>query len=387
MRVFRSPMRSRGASPAPPARRSAPVVGRPARDTLRRSEIRHILHGPLVQPEREADRAADAVLRMPEPEERIQATDGGGREPQRVPIRERSGPRVMRDVESCGRECEEQFERCLETTRFPPECLAARQSCLTLCRPRVLISSASIPNDRIVFHLRPADNEGDLTLRLLGDGVSHDVFTGRLRSGDYRTSFGIPSLPEEEFTRLVGIWRVGGTDYTGGGGFHIKVLGSYRHSQYNIPHESSCTGAALRAYVTDSDCNFTRTTLRARFISQVNLNGSGVSIDHGNLQKEAYCVGRPGAPGDAANRSFRQAGDFHGSCGGNTGALGNSTVARRPNHPDLDCDDRVYIHTQGVKTVTDLCPGCAVAQLDNFTTATDCSGITDLGNFLTIKLF
>ncbi|MEM2126572.1 MAG: hypothetical protein QXQ53_09285 [Candidatus Methanosuratincola sp.] len=39
-----------------------------------------------------------------------------------------------------------------------------------------------------------------------------------------------------------------------------------------------------------------------------------------------------------------------------------------------------------VKTVTDLCPGCGEAQLDNYTDDGRCSGITDLGNFVTIRL-
>jgi hypothetical protein len=49
-------------------------------------------------------------------------------------------------------------------------------------------------------------------------------------------------------------------------------------------------------------------------------------------------------------------------------------------------DSREVPYTVGTKDITDLYPGCAVAQLDNFTTDPRCSGIPDLGNFMTIKL-
>lgn len=60
-----------------------PTISRTPATTLQRVAIRHILHGPRLQPkltvgppndayEREADRVADSVMRMPEPDERIQ---------------------------------------------------------------------------------------------------------------------------------------------------------------------------------------------------------------------------------------------------------------------------------------------------------------------------
>src|SRR6266568_2621674 len=163
--------------------------------------------------------------------------------------------------------------------------------------------------------------------------------------------------------------------------YHIRVLGVYRHSQYNIPEEAQCAGPDVAAYVTDPLCAFTPTTLRDQFVSQVNLNGSGRSINHGNVAREFFCLSQPGAPADAQGRSFRSGVTFSGTCGG----LSDSTVAVLPTHPYLSCGDRVYIHTVGTKDITDLCPGCAQAQLDNFTTDGSCSSVTDLGNFMTIK--
>ena len=103
-------------------------------------------------------------------------------------------------------------------------------------------------------------------------------------------------------------------------------------------------------------------------------------MNHGNISREFYCINQPNAPSDASEMSFRSGVTFSGSCG----SLGNNTVAV---HPDLGCGDTVFINTVDVKIVTDYCPGCAVAQLDNFTTNNVCSGIADLGNFKTIKIF
>jgi len=182
---------------------------------------------------------------------------------------------------------------------------------------------------------------------------------------------------------------VSGINYSDDFPYHIHVLGLYRHSQYNIPHENTCAGPLVPAYITNAACDFTQTNLKRQFVAQVNLNGSGVSPVYGNLQREAFCIGRTGAPADAADQSFRQVDAIRGGCGGQTGALNDATVANCRTHPHLSCNDRVFIHTVGTKTVTDFCPACCstMTQLDNFTTATDCAGILDLGRFMTIKIF
>jgi hypothetical protein len=139
-------------------------------------------------------------------------------------------------------------------------------------------------------------------------------------------------------------------------------------------------------YITDIHCNFTTSSFRSTFANQVNLNGSGVSINHGNVHKEEYCLNHPNAPADAAWKAFRAGVTFSGSCFGNTGALGNDTVAVNPDHTHLKCGDTVYLDSVGEKTVTDYCPDCSENQLDNFTTSNACSGITDIGNLKTIQI-
>jgi len=83
MRTFATPTRKRSGARAPAFRGGLPVVSRPHGSIVQRSAIRHILHGPRLQPkldvgapddayEREADRVAEAVVWMPAPAGRIQ---------------------------------------------------------------------------------------------------------------------------------------------------------------------------------------------------------------------------------------------------------------------------------------------------------------------------
>jgi Domain of unknown function (DUF4157) len=250
----------------------------------------------------------------------------------------------------------------------------------------VIIVSADITADSIGLRFGPVGKSGNLTLELVKTGApSHTILSGVTRSaGETTESFNIPKLAVGEFHQLRATWSMGGNNYTSTFPMAIRVLGVFRHSQYNIPSESSCGGTAVPAYITDSACHFVPTTLMSGFVDQVNLNGSGVSTAHGNLVREAHCLTRPGHPANAAERSFRTTAAFHGGCGG---ALNNTTVANCRTRPDLGCNDQVLIQGHGVKTVTDYCPACCGHnQLDNFTTATACAGIIDLGSFMTIKL-
>jgi hypothetical protein len=213
---------------------------------------------------------------------------------------------------------------------------------------------------------------------------NHVIRTVQRSSGNYNETFDINNLSRGEYTGVKATWNVGQGSSSGEFNYHMMVLGVYRHSQYNTPAENTCAGGSTKAYITNAQCQFTQTTLIASFMSQVNLNGSGRSINFGDVKREFFCVRQPGAPADAAGRSFRQEA-ITAACGG--GALNNMTVARMPSHPDLGCNDQVFIHQNGVKTVTDLCPVCPADQLDNYTTDNRCAGIADLGNFMTIKIF
>jgi hypothetical protein len=250
---------------------------------------------------------------------------------------------------------------------------------------QVEITVADITMDRIVVVLTPDSDSGQLVLTLIGDRNA-TLFDGVQAGGTHEFQFNPDTLREGQYTQVEAVWTVNGTPARGVRDVSFRVLGTYRHSQYNVPSEATCGGNPARAFITDSSCNFTETTLLHRFIQQVNLNGSGHSINFGDLGREFFCVGQPGAPGGSNQRSYRQQ-TISPTCAG--AALDNTTVARRPGHPFLDCGDQVLIRTGGtgtIKTVTDLCPGCPNNQLDNFTTDTACSGIADLGRFVTIRL-
>ena len=101
------------------------------------------------------------------------------------------------------------------------------------------------------------------------------------------------------------------------------------------------------------------------------------------------------ATGGESTNTFGVGAIAHGGCA-YTAPLDNATVARYVNlknpkehHLYLSCGDRVYIYKIGVKTVTDACPKCAQAQLDNFTTASWCEkkDIRSLPDAMTIKLY
>ena len=255
------------------------------------------------------------------------------------------------------------------------------------CEPQVTILSADFSSDEVSILLDPESASGSLELALLGDKQTHVISTSDRDGGTYALPFEVANIPTGQFNQVRATWTVEDEDYEGTRDYSFHVLGTYRHSQYNTPTESACSASSTASYVTTSRCAFAKTTFRGQFVSQANLNGSGNSIDHGTIAREAYCIGRPDAPDDAAKRSFRTGHKVAGACGGNTAPVNDNTVAVLPSHGDLTCGDSVYIVGHGVKIVTDICPSCAEAQLDNYTTTPACSGVTDLGNFKTIKLF
>lgn len=247
------------------------------------------------------------------------------------------------------------------------------------------VTAADIVQDQISVSLSPAEASGEMALSLTGPSATHLIRREVRAGGMHQQTFNIPNLAAGEFTEARVEWVVGQGTATSSFGHHIRVLGDYRHSQYNLPEEVRCTGTSTNVYTTNAQCTFTGTQFRSQFVSQVNLNGGGTSINFGPVSREFFCLNQAGAPADAPERSFRRQAST-GSCNNNTGALGNATVAYRPGHPFVGCGDRVLIHNQGVKTVTDTCPGCTNTQLDNFTMDGACAGIADLGNFKTIKL-
>jgi hypothetical protein len=255
---------------------------------------------------------------------------------------------------------------------------------------------ANITNNTIHVVLSgPPNASGLLRLTVTGPSATQVVDTGVAPQGPgtYSHNFGLASIPVGQYTTVTATWTVGGAPYSGTASVSFNAMGTYRHSQYNTPNESSCTGPQAAAYRTSASCDFTATTLRSDFIDQSWLNGSGITISFGPEQNEAWCLlpGHGNPPADASGRSFRPTGSILGSCGL---AVGNDTVAKGDDETLLTCGDQILIVGLGagtgtVKTVTDRCAQCTGQnQLDNYTTLSACvpRAILDLGYFRTIRL-
>ena len=253
-------------------------------------------------------------------------------------------------------------------------------------QPTVTVESADVASDSIVITLAPTDASGMLSVSLLRDsafGTSRHIVSSQIVDGGTHTAtFNVQSVPTGAYTGVRASWTVGTDSPNHTKHYGFDILGDYRHSQYNTPNESACTGSPTESYVTNNQCAYTGTTFKSGFFSQVNLNGSGHSLNHGTITPEEWCLRHRPHPSDANGRSFRSGHTVKGSCGG----VSDNTVAVKPGHQDLSCGDRVYIVGVGVKTVTDRCPGCTLTQLDNYTTTPNCSDVYDLGTYRTIKL-
>lgn len=212
----------------------------------------------------------------------------------------------------------------------------------TCVEPTVDILNANVRQDQIQVRLGPAGVNGQLKLELTGPTM-HTISTNNRAGGSTSNeSFDIPNLPQGEFTNVRATWTVNGQDRTADFAYHIKVHRLVRHSVYNTPHESQCTGTGTaNVYITTTACQFTASTLNSQFKGQLDLNGSGVSDNHGTLQVEAFCIGRPGAPSDAAGRSYRAVTAITTSCGS---GVSDSTVAsyRANSGGPISCGGNVF---------------------------------------------
>lgn len=268
-------------------------------------------------------------------------------------------------------------------------------------RPSVQITGANVVEDRISVTLG-SSTSGTLTLEaVFTNGSSVYISSVTRGPGSFNESFNIPQLPYGEFSSLRATYVVNGISAQHTFAYNMFVLGQYRHSQYNSPSESACLGNQAAAYVLQSTAacftNYLSGSLKSDFFSQVDLNGSGHSVNYADIKSLATTVcnnatqGRPpDATGGANGNSFVKVPAITGSC---SIPMDNNVVARCAADGRLSCGDTVYIHGVGVKTVGDSCPACCnaagAAQLDNYTlTNQSCvpGSINDLGNFKTIKV-
>lgn len=252
---------------------------------------------------------------------------------------------------------------------------------------KIEINSVSIENNSVNFKLYPEGVVAGATIKLNGAFTTHVVLSESVTAdgtNQISKSLDRNSIPEGEYMSISIEW----CECSASLNYHFRALGVYLHSQYNIPTESDCTGSPTSVYITTESCNFSSVFFKSDFKAKVVLNGSGVSINYGNVGREWTCISNDTAPDDAANdNSFRKnMPSFTNACGNNN--LNNSTVAVRADHPYLSCGNAIYISGVGSKTVTDHGSlGGNYRQCDNFTNNGACYGITDLGNYSTFVIY
>jgi hypothetical protein len=269
----------------------------------------------------------------------------------------------------------------------PPDCGVKIQS-VNLCGNKIVTKLTGPSSNNDLFKLQVFNSADPSTLVV--------ILNATRTPGTYTDAFDISGLTAGvAYDTVEAVYVCGGVNNVDDFSYNFKILGNYRHSQYNTPHESDPTcqsGGTNSVCLTDNSCNYTTGSLFGTFNSQTWLNGSGYSINYGLIKPEAYCPSHGFPPPSACNgiHIYRKNQTLTPACSGL--GLNNSTVARRASNPDLTCGNKVCIVGAGsggsnlLKTVTDLCPGCTLTQLDNYTTNGACTGIPDLGNFKTVKV-
>lgn len=251
--------------------------------------------------------------------------------------------------------------------------------------PSVSVDSASIPGESISVTLEPLGGYGTLTVQIEGS-TTHSVYQGTVPGGSQSVNFDIPNLPNgQEFWVVRATWEPNGFWASNTRNYHFKVLGDYNNTRYNTPTEEYCSGDPVDIGYTTGDCQIVQNCSfnyfqgRSGWWDEVEENGSGQSRSVGVVSREWYCAGPP--------RRARQVPGPCPKCEGMS-LIPGATVAVMPNHPDLSCGDRVFVHTVGEVTVTDNGGGLVTEQLDHYAGFGGCNrNAGTIGVRKAIKLF
>jgi hypothetical protein len=260
-----------------------------------------------------------------------------------------------------------------------------------------------------------------VTLRGSSDVVLRNEATG---PGNLDISFNRANLPSQGLWRTVeATWDAGGTAVQSTRPVEIEALGSIRFSKYNTPYESECSTATAPAFVITHwlrpqngtySCLFFPTTLSSAFMSQVFLNGTGIS------QVKSYNAGSPAScplvsqAGMTAANTFFAVPIVDGRCltPVTEGAVAVNPAPQRPlilpsglpspvpfNAGGFTCTDQIVIlngnQTDSVRQVVDLCPGCNTdfrgtnGHIDVYTSSRACAprdpSVLDYGTLKAIR--
>lgn len=269
---------------------------------------------------------------------------------------------------------------------------------------QVQITSANLETNQVNVTISgPSGTSG--TLEVIANGSTNNpqvTYNGgaAVGPGSYTVPLNRPSMPADTYSSVKAIWNYNPIPATTT--FNLTrpwlVLGVIRHSQYNTPYESACTGPPQTAWVFTSNCSFTQVALKSDFVSQTYLNGSGASQGYGDLQfnNGSLCSGKYPNGANTQN-SFLQVSSITGACG--TPVVGGDSVATYPS-PNVGnpygCGDNIQLVTssnanQALKHVADYCPACSSGfsgtngHMDDYSSVQACSGgaVGDYGNFWT----
>jgi hypothetical protein len=273
--------------------------------------------------------------------------------------------------------------------------------------PQVNITSADITANQIMLTLSPGGLSGSLSVALFGDNASPTIYSATAAGGSYTISFNRDTLPTANYTTIYASWATPNGNVGETYGYSFDVLGhDWLQSTYNDPHESNCpvsqNNPAQNAWWVSAPGGICQSTgpysLSGQFLTQVAINGSGLSSNYGWIQTEnAYQLMCRDITHDYGNNGDGQYGinvrDYRQrtsapppSCGANY-ALNDQTVARYTDTSTnqgvagINCGDRLLIfggtYTQAIKTATDRCGGSACPagshHLDNFSTNGSCN--------------
>lgn len=266
---------------------------------------------------------------------------------------------------------------------------------------QVQITSADLEGNQVEVKLSgPGTASG--TLQVIAYGVNNQesvMYNGgaAVGPGSYTVSLNRPYMAADTYSSVEAIWNYDPIPATAT--LQLSpgwlVLGSVRHSQYNSPYESACTGTPQTAWTFNSSCTFTQVSLKSDFVSQTYINGTGVSQSHGILKYSKSCTNYP--QGANSQNSFLTVSSITGAC--NTTMVGGVSVATYPS-PNVGnpygCGDDILLVTssntnEAVKNAADYCPACSGGfngtngHIDDYSSSQACSGnaVGDLGNFWT----
>ncbi|MBI5591565.1 MAG: hypothetical protein HY881_13890 [Deltaproteobacteria bacterium] len=299
--------------------------------------------------------------------------------------------------------CSNGITACCDGTVLSQTCI---QNGCDMCTGSLIINNADLITNHIDVTLSNAGGKsGPLDIQLRGTTNTYtEHFNGgsAVGEGTYSVVLTRPSIPEDKYDRIVAIWKLSTGD-ADSPSYSLspawRVLGIVRHTQYNTPVESACTGTPQTAWVFDDDCNFTQTTLDSEFYYQVKMNGTGDSNNYGIIKsavtnKKKCSDGYP--QGASTTNSFFMVDIVTGCC--NT-QLTESSQAGYPN-PKLTstvtpkCGDRTLLiesdnSNRAEKSIADYCPDCRDGHhIDNYTYNQACSAhqVGSLGDFWTANV-